>query len=317
MSAIHNVAKLAGVGVGTVSRVFNNSGYVSEKTRLKVEQAIKELNYVPNASAKNLITNLTNTIALVLPTINHPLFCELAFYIEQELSTKGFKLMICNSKFEKAKELEFIKMLNEKRIDGIIFISNSDIENELPQNLPIVTIDRHFSNEMVYISSDNYIGGQLAAQHLIEKGCKKLAFISDFVHINTEVHKRKNGFIDKATELGFDTIIIDNENLQEVEKTLSNELPNIDGIFAINDILAIQCLGIFNKNNLKVPQDIKIIGYDGLTTHFPQYMALTTIKQPMEEMGRLSARQIMNIVHKVETESRHILDVELVQGTTT
>ncbi len=317
MSSITEVAKLAGVGVGTVSRVFNSSGYVSPETRVKVESAIAELNYVPNVAAKSLVSSLTNTIALVLPTIDHPLFCKLAYYIEQELNQNGFKLMLCNSSFEKTKELEYINMLNENRIDGIIFITNSDIDQDLKGNLPIVTIDRHLSNELVYISSDNYHGGEMIAEHLIEKGCKKLAFIGDFPEVDSEVLKRKLGFVDYATKAGYTPLIIDTNEEEELFHRLESNLNDIDGIFGITDFLAFKCIRKVKQCGYRVPEDIKIAGYDGFEPNFPQDFILTTIKQPMDELGKLSANKIIDVVRKVKTEKRYILNVELIEGTTT
>ena len=172
-----DVAALAKVGVGTVSRVLNNSGAVKESTRRKVEAAMKELNYIPNAYARGLKMNKTNTVALIIPTIWHPFFSEFAYYVESNLAEHKYKMLLCNSDVSSDKELEYIQMVQENKVDGIIGITYSDLDNFVSSHLPFVTIDRHFKEETVCVTSDNFHAGELAVEKLVEKGCHKLGYV--------------------------------------------------------------------------------------------------------------------------------------------
>ena len=170
MATMKDVAALAKVGVGTVSRVLNSSGSVKESTRRKVEAAMKELNYIPNAYARGLKMNKTNTVALIIPTIWHPFFSEFAYYVESNLAEHKYKMLLCNSDVSSDKELEYIQMVQENKVDGIIGITYSDLDNFVSSHLPFVTIDRHFKEETVCVTSDNFHAGQLAVEKLVEKG---------------------------------------------------------------------------------------------------------------------------------------------------
>ena len=173
MATMKDVAKKAGVGLGTVSRVINNHPSVKDATRVKVQKAIKELDYSPNIIARNLKVSQSETIALIIPTIWHPFFSEFAYYVEENVSKRGFKLVLCNSDKNYQKEVEYLEMLKQNKVAGIIAITYNDIDNYVSSNLPIVSVDRHFSEDVVYVTSDNYNGGKMAVNKLIENGCKK------------------------------------------------------------------------------------------------------------------------------------------------
>jgi LacI family transcriptional regulator len=176
MATIKDVAKLAGVGLGTASRVINKSGYVSEETKKKVEDAIKKLGYVPNETARAFVTQDNKIVALFLPSIHHAFFSELAYYIEDELDNRGYNMMLCNSSSHMEKELKYINMLKQNKVSGIIGISYNRIENEINNSMPIVLVDRHIG-EIPYVSSDNYGGGKMALQVLKDSGCRHVAYI--------------------------------------------------------------------------------------------------------------------------------------------
>lgn len=136
-----DVANLAGVGVGTVSR-FINGTKVKDSTYQKVSEAIKTLDFIPDETARGLKSSMTNTVALILPTIWHPFFSEFAYHVEKFLSQNKYKLYLCNSDGQSEKEIEYIKMVDQNRCDGIIAITYTDIENCISDGLPFVSIDR-------------------------------------------------------------------------------------------------------------------------------------------------------------------------------
>ena len=164
---IKDVAEKAGVSVTTVSRVLNNRGYISDKTRKKVMTTMDELNYTPNEMARSFLTNKTRFIALIVPTTENPFFGELTFHLEKELAKKGYNLFICNSLNDVDNEKKYLRLLQEKRVDGVIVGShNINISEYQYFENKIVSIERELTAHIPIIQSDNYLGGKLATQEL-------------------------------------------------------------------------------------------------------------------------------------------------------
>ena len=166
-------AKEAGVSLGTVSKVINGIP-VGEEYRKKVEQAIKELDYHLNAYARGLKSNRTNTIAVILPTIAHPYFGLIAHCINSSLQKRGYRMLLCDTDYDNEKEQEMIRMAEQNKVDGIIALTY-DPKLEAPSEINSVSIDRYLGANIPCVASDNYAGGRLAAEKLMENGCRKLA----------------------------------------------------------------------------------------------------------------------------------------------
>lgn len=321
MATMKDVAKLAGVGVGTVSRVINKNESVKESTRLKVEKAIKELNYTPNEIARTLKISQSKTIALILPTIWHPFFSELAYYTEENVSKRGFKMILCNSSSKKEKEIEYLDMLKQNKVDGIIAITYNDIDRYVSSNLPIVSIDRHFSEGVAYVTSDNYNGGKLAVNKLIENGCKKIAFMGTHNERNTDVDNRRKGFEEESIAKNieykiFDEIETEQDLEDKMEKFLRQNI-NIDGIFTINDFFGLRVIKILEKLNKKIPKDIKFIGYDGVKMSDEQDFIMSTIRQPVEQMAKEAVEMLFKMIEGDYTSKKVKLPVYYIKGDTT
>lgn len=316
-----DVAALAKVGVGTVSRVVNNKGAVKESTRRKVENAIKELNYQPNEYARGLKTNQTNTVALILPTIWHPFFSEFAYYVEAELENRGYKLLLCNSEDNYEKELEYIQMVQQNKVDGIIGITYSDLDKYVSANLPFVSIDRHFTEDVVYVTADNEAVGRLAVENLIEKGCTTLAYIGGFSKIPNETRNRQKYFSKEADKRNVTNYSLEMpEPVHALKKEVMafiTEHPSIDGIFTINDFMALDVIEILAGMGKKVPEDIQIIGCDGIKLGMHRPLIVSTIQQPVEEMAICSVQSLMKIIKQEPVESRIVLPVKYIDGKTT
>lgn len=321
MATMKDVAKLAGVGVGTVSRVINKNESVKESTRLKVEKAIKELNYTPNEIARTLKISQSKTIALILPTIWHPFFSELAYYTEENVSKRGFKMILCNSSSKKEKEIEYLDMLKQNKVDGIIAITYNDIDRYVSSNLPIVSIDRHFSEGVAYVTSDNYNGGKLAVNKLIENGCKKIAFMGTHNERNTDVDNRRKGFEEESISKNIEYKIFDEietgQDLEDKMEKFLRENINIDGIFTINDFFGLRVIKILEKLNKKIPKDIKFIGYDGVKMSYEQDFIMSTIRQPVEQMAKEAVEMLFKMIEGDYTSKKVKLPVYYIKGDTT
>ena len=321
MATMKDVAALAKVGVGTVSRVLNSSGSVKESTRRKVEAAMKELNYIPNAYARGLKMNKTNTVALIIPTIWHPFFSEFAYYVESNLAEHKYKMLLCNSDVSSDKELEYIQMVQENKVDGIIGITYSDLDNFVSSHLPFVTIDRHFKEETVCVTSDNFHAGQLAVEKLVEKGCHKLGYIGTHSRFPTETTKRRDGFKAKAEQMGMPYAIYDGEDpviefKQEI-RTFFEENPDVDGIFAHTDFIALDILEVLEEMKRNVPEEVQIIGCDGIKMESGRRQIVSRIRQPVDLMAKAAVEKIIQVIDGESVRTKITLPVHYVEGPTT
>ncbi|WP_410513812.1 LacI family DNA-binding transcriptional regulator [Paenibacillus sp. BR2-3] len=300
MSSIKDVANLAGVAVGTVSRVINNTGAVKPATRDKVKAAIEALNYVPNEVARNFKMQKSNMIALLLPSIWHPFFSELAYYIEDELDREGFKLILCNSGGKPEKELYYFDMLEQNKVAGIVGITYNDIENSVKTDIPMISIDRHFNNKITCITSDNFEGGRMALRELVKAGSKKPAFLGSVPSDYSETMLRKEGFVQEAKALGVPVVVYEEPDpIKDDDQYYSNFLTqhkDIDGVFAITDMTAAKYIERAKLAGIRVPEDVKVIGYDGIQDHSFFHPLLSTIRQPVEEMARTAVRLLLKKV---------------------
>lgn len=325
MANIKDVAERSGVTVTTVSRVLNNRGYISEKTRKNVYKAIEELNYQPNEIARALLKRKSNLIGLIIPNVSHPFFAELSYYIEYYAYKNGYKILLCNACQDSKKEKDYIDMLKRNQVDGIIMGSHT-LETSVYLNLklPIVAIDRFLSEDIPYIASDNYNGGAIATKLLIDKNCKNIAHISGPLSLNTPANKRCESFIDVARENNKPYVVIETKlnNFDKIEYerliyTLFQEHSDIDGIFASSDLIAACIVGVSNSLGKKIPEDLKVVGYDDTFIASLITPALTTIRQPIEKIGELAVEIILNQINGTEVNKANLLPVELVERKTT
>ncbi|MDG3180473.1 LacI family transcriptional regulator [Streptococcus suis] len=316
-----DVAKLAGVSVGTVSRVINQEQGIKEITLKKVQQAIDELGYIPDVYARGMKKNKTETIALIVPSVWHPFFGEFAFHVEVELSKKGYKLLLCNISGPK-RELDYITMLQQNKVDGIIAITYSPIEDYLSSNIPFVSIDRTYEDKAIAcVSSDNQKGAELAAQVLISKGGTHFGFIGGHNKTINETKKRRLFFEKTILEAGFPCEVLDLEEpydnfLEEVEVFLRQH-PEIDALFTINDFTAIDAISILEKLGKKVPEDVQVVGYDGIRQAEERTQYLSTIRQPIEEMATEAVQCLLDILDKKDRPLQITLPISYLEGKTT
>ncbi|WP_431309037.1 LacI family DNA-binding transcriptional regulator [Halalkalibacter lacteus] len=332
MVNIKDVAKKAGVSVTTVSRVINNRGYIGKETRKKVEKAMADTDYSPNQIARALQKSQSYLLGVIVPDSGHPFFAELIKNIELFAYKNNYKILICNSLDEAEKETKYIGMLKENRVDGIIMCSQTlDIEEYKKIRLPIVSFDRIMSKDIPYVGSDNFNGGTIATEHLIESGCKNLLHLSGPLDLDVLPNRRADAFKltcmkhdlpFKIIEKEYSRLSFSHYNNYElfIEKQVSHELPNYDGVFCSNDLLAYALYIYAQKNNIKVPEQLKIVGYDfNSFTQMLQNPKLTTVKQPADRLGRELCSTLVKMIEDKDDDKPNntIVDVELVKGETT
>lgn len=320
MSSIKDVAKHAGVSVATVSRVLNDKGYVSGNTREKVEQSIKELNYTPNEIARTLFNKQSKTIGLIVPDIMNPYFPELARAVEDTATKLGYNVILCNSDGNIDKEQRYLDVLLQKYVNGIIISSNTINAAQIEKlHIPVVSIDREISKGLPTIVVENKKGAMMATQFLRSKGRTRIAHIRG-PHEIVNAEERYEGYKEVVgRESWFQESYIvngiyDMETSIEVTRELLVAHPEIDGIFAANDIMAIGAMKAAYQLGKKVPEDIAIIGFDGISLSKATIPELTTIVQPIYELGETATTMLVQIMEQQRIEETYrILDVRLVE----
>jgi len=332
--SIKEIAKLSGVSVATVSRVINNNGRFSEDTRQKVLNIIEETAYETNNVAKSLRMNKSNAIGILIPDISNSFFASVVQKLESYLFIEGYSTIICNTARSKEKELAYLKTLESRMIDGLFVVSGvEEFENEnLINRIPVVCIDRKPKDNQttVLIQSDNYTGGFIATERLIQRGCKNIALLTHRESISSFKNRRK-GFSDALEKHGFDFnaknfIEINtanyNSSTEATKDTLLEMFKNnltYDGIFALNDKLAVGAIEAISELGLKIPKDVKVIGFDNDPISKYCYPKLTTIKQDTSELARQSCIALLNLINKNHSiiEKHQLVPVELIVRETT
>lgn len=320
MATIVDVAKLAGVTPTTVSRVINNRGYISEKTRNKVYGAMDELGYQPNEIARSLTKQKSNTIGVIVPHISHPYFAKLISNLENEASKKDYKIILCNSKEKAEKEKQYLDMCKSNRVAGIVLCSGNVESNKINTgDIPVVLLEKNFEEGKLGIQCDNYQGGKLATEHLIECGCKKVLHFSGVIDEEMPADNREKAFIDTCIKNSvkyyikkFDINTYNQMDYYEAIKDTIAEIKEIDGIFASSDLIAAQVIQVCNELNIRIPQDIKLVGFDDVEISKLTTPTITTIHQPIKEMSKLAVELIDTKYTNVEIDKQIIVPVELV-----
>ncbi len=282
------------------------------------------LNYVPNDVARSLSKKSTKTIALFVPDITNPFFNELALAVEKVTQLYGYTTILCNTNESAKIERQYIQNLKQKYIDGFIMATNTLTEEEIDQlDIPMVAVDRSSSPVVPTVTSKNRDGAHLAVQALLQQGCNKIAHIRGPKGLWI-AEERCQGYLDLVENRPwFTPKLIANGNFQlkeaaEAAKKLFKEHPDIDGIFAGNDLMAIGTLRALQEHGIRVPDQVQIIGYDGISLAEMVYPELSTVSQSIYEMGMLAARILIKKIEQIHLdEENHQLEVKLVQRGTT
>lgn len=298
---IKDVAKEAKVAVGTVSKYLNQIP-IGEPYRLRVEEAISRLGYQVNTYARGLKAGKTKTVALILPDVRQPFFAEFSYYAEAELNRSNYKMYLCSSGGARGREVEYINMAKQSKVDGIIAITYSDIDEDVSEGVPFISLDRHFSKTIPCVTADNYNGGKMAAEKLIECGCRRLVFLRIGSFVYGEADRRRDGFIDCCKEYGLtpDILILydDLDNLEDsfkayITKHCKDSKLGFDGLFAATDRIALRAIQIMESLNIHVPEDLQVIGFDGIQRFNDMGYFVSTIRQPIQQMAETCVRYLL------------------------
>lgn len=314
-----DVAKLANVSQASVSNVINNKGIVSVNIQNRVNLAIKELGYIPNAIARALKQKSTDTIGLIVPDIGSSFYAEIAKHVEKLLQTNDFMTYLCNTFYDPSLEKQFIENLRQHNVAGVIIsyglIDHSLYDVFIDANIPIIIIDERINNTKEPIASvemDNLKGSALIVKHLYKLGAKKICFASEPLFDRTLLN-RYQGFLNAMEKYGYkieeDLIFIEKSQYDKLEmgynigaKIILEE--DIDAVFASSDTLAIGIIQRFKEHNIQIPEDIKIVGYDNIPFAKLVTPSLTTIAQPIDSMSQKSTEILLNEINGVSIEKK-------------
>lgn len=292
-----DVAAEAGVALGTVSKVVNGLP-VGASYRARVEEAIRKLNYQVNSYAQGLKLNKTHTIALLIPNTQEPFYGALAYYINISLLKRKYHMLLCVTDFDLGQEQEYIEMAQQRQVDGIIGLTyNPDLTVE--EDTPFVTIDRTMGSKIPCVASDNFAGGQLAAERLADLGCKNVAFLRIGASLTNEPNKRKAGFENGclSRNLKYEMKILnDGDSNEEFEEFLLAHMREgklaFDGLFCVTDGLAYFILKVLRRLKQRVPEDVQVIGFDGIRYMGGDYVC-STIVQPVPEIAEMCVELLL------------------------
>lgn len=322
MVTMKDVAREAGVSLGTVSRVINHAAGIKPATLEKVKAAIEKLNYVPDQYARGMKLNRSYTVALMVPTIWNSFNAEFAYHVEKALAKQGYKMLLCDYDDDPDRELAYIQMVRENKIDAIIGITYGDIDKYIDSQLPFISIDRYYKQRVSYVASQNYEGGRLATSELLKHGANHLAFVGSYNQYPNDTTRRYEGFCDYLKERDLPILAI--HELEPVESffplldQLFSQHPEIDGIFCNTDTLLYDVWRWCVANKLRVPDDVQLIGYDGMRMTDSQRLPVSTIAQPLQEMAEGAVKLALDKLNDPQMKEKHIFfPIKFVEGFTT
>ncbi len=322
MATIRDVAKESGVSVATVSRFINKKGYVSKEAKIVIERAIKELDYKPNLVARSLSTKQTKFIGLIVPDIMNPFFPELARAVEDVALSYDYTVVLCNSDEKVEKEIHYIETLKQKYVAGFIVTTNQ-LQASHYQNLdiPIVALDRTIDASIPTVSSDNKEGARIGTAHLLEQGCQHIVCMRGPIGLGPS-DERLEGFLEAVRGKGIATTVVECpfhfEQSEEIARSFLSEIKGIDGIFASSDLSAAGALKAAHSLGIAVPDELQIVGFDGIALGGMLTPGLTTVAQNVYKMGALATRMLIKLIEEIELVEKEIqVPVELIiRGTT-
>lgn len=285
-----DVAREAGVALGTVSKVVNGIP-VGEEYRVRVQAAIEKLGYRLNSYAKGLKSGKTMAVAVIMPNLVSPYFSLLVNTINKVLISRKYWMAYCSSDYDPDLEQEFVHLAAQQKVDGVICLSYN-ARLVVPENVPLVSIDRYFGAKIPCVASDNYGGGWMAAEKLVELGCKHIAIMQIGSRLPHEPDKRRDGFVAACEANGADfeqCILKDGDPYQDFVDFLHSHFHDgkldLDGIFCVTDAIVHQIRGTLKEMGLSVPEDVQMIGFDGIRSFGDLEFTCSTIAQPVEAIA--------------------------------
>ncbi|MCM0650961.1 LacI family transcriptional regulator [Clostridium swellfunianum] len=317
-ASIKDVAKEAGVSIATVSRVLNDVDVVNEETKKKVQEAIKKLGYRPNIVARSLKTQKSRTIGIIIPDISNQFYPEIVRGAEDVSNIYNYNIMLCNTDLDPDKEMEYLRVLKEKMVDGVIYMSNSlepaiiDLVKSLEMPVVLVeTTDR--ANTFPSVTIDNEKGALDATEFLIKNGNKRIGYVGTHEDVVNAAAYRFQGY--KAAlekhNMEFDKNICyfsglkANDGYEGIKEIVKKA--DIDAVFCASDEIAMGVINGLREEGKRVPEDVEVMGFNDIYSASIFYPKLTTVVQPMYDMGSVGMRMLIKIINGAELVQHHFV----------
>ncbi|WP_166239472.1 LacI family DNA-binding transcriptional regulator [Paenibacillus turpanensis] len=327
---VYDIAKEANVSVATVSRVLNDTAPVKHSTREKVNAVIKKYQFQPNALARSLISKATGMIGMILPDITNPFFPEVFKGAENEARANGYTIFLCNSGGDYRRESDYLSVLKEKRVDGILFLGgrinlsrcSPEMVNEvveLSQQIPMILINGSLPKSGLHrVMADEAAGAEMAVQHLIELGHQEIAFIGGVDYMTPTIHKVKafkKKMLENRLRIREEWILHQDFSVKSGKELMTRLLQGHErpsAVFCVNDFNAVGAVKAAIEHGLTIPGEMSIVGYDDTplsTTLIPE---LTTVTQQTYELGRQSVQLLHQMIHGEKIKKITALQPQLV-----
>ncbi|MEO3755322.1 LacI family DNA-binding transcriptional regulator [Streptomyces sp. B6B3] len=324
---IKEVARQAGVSVGTVSNVINRPHMVAEETRQRVQAAIDELGYVRSESARQLRAGQSRIIALLVLDMANPFFVDVATGAERVARASKLGVMLCNSAQSTSEEADYLGLFAEQRVRGVLVtpadLSGRSLTDFRRHGIPFVFVDRVLpSAEGCSVSVDDVLGGTLAVRHLLAQGHPEVAYVSGPMSLQ-QCQDRRQGALAALAEAGLDESALRHVEAARLDVPAGREAgaallrmsPRPSAVFCANDLLALGVLQALFAAELRVPQDMALVGYDDIEFAAAAAVPLTSVRQPAVRMGRQAAELLLEETGEAAQSHRHqriVLEPELV-----
>lgn len=316
-ATLTEIAKVAGVSVATVSRVLNNVDHpINEKTRQRILKLAEELNYQPNLVARSLRIDSTNTVGIIIESMMSPFIPPIVSGIQDTLKPAGYLSFILNTNDDPNIEIESLNMLNNRQIDGILFVATWDRSPKMVEQMttkPHIFIHRHFDSYADNcVAVDERWGARLAVSHLANLGHQRIAFINGDADWDASIYRLK-GYQEELKSRGipYDPELVTNQGWESEHgrsgiETLFNRGVSFSAVFASNDLLAMGAIHALQDRCLLVPQDIAVIGYDDRAFSSFVRPAISTVTLPAYEMGEEAASLLLRMMKGEITSSKAV-----------
>ena len=310
---IDDVAKLAGVSRATAGRVVGNYGSVSEKSRERVWDAVRQLDYQPNLIARGLRSQTTKTIAVIVGSIRNTYSTALVYAVEKEAQKKGYNVLICTTHEDIEKELKHLKDLNSRKVDGVILMSayraDANMDKKYKEfyisKLPIVFVDRNIPGiNRDVIQSENFDASYKATKYLMDMGHRKIGIIatSNFSTVQERIKGYKAAFANAGIEYDESLIASVDELSDKMSRKVCHEFleehPDITALYILNNSLCSGVLLDLKERQMKIPQDISVLVWDD--EEYNELLDITTIEQPITEIGKQATRRLFELIGEPE-----------------
>lgn len=310
---IDDVAKLAGVSRATAGRVVGNYGSVSEKSRERVWDAVRQLDYQPNLIARGLRSQTTKTIAVIVGSIRNTYSTALVYAVEKEAQKKGYNVLICTTHEDIEKELKHLKDLNSRKVDGVILMSayraDANMDKKYKEfyisKLPIVFVDRNIPGiNRDVIQSENFDASYKATKYLMDMGHRKIGIIatSNFSTVQERIKGYKAAFANAGIEYDESLIASVDELSDKMSRKVCHEFleehPDITALYILNNSLCSGVLLDLKERQMKIPQDISLLVWDD--EEYNELLDITTIEQPITEIGKQATRRLFELIGEPE-----------------